>query len=355
MGESFLMSHPEKEKMRKINFIEQLREGDRVEDVFLVKSSRLAETRAGKPYLILDLVDKSGEIGGPVWENAEKTEEICQAGGFVFIKALVQSYREKLQLRFEDIQPVCKDDVQLSDFIPASSIDMAEMGRQIQKIVASIDNSWVRKLLHRFFSKGEIWEGFQTAPAAKGIHHAYIGGLMEHCLSMAKMADMLADHYPGIDRSILLAGVLLHDIGKIKELKEQVGLVEYTSVGRLKGHLVMGSEMVAAEAVAIKDFPEEILTHIQHCILSHHGRLEFGSPTVPMTPEAFLLSFIDDLDSKMNLIEQLRRKQKTEGEQWTEYQRSLERYLYLGPLADEESAREEKGASLVETKQKTLF
>ncbi len=341
--------------MRKKIFIENLQEGDRVDDVFLVKSSRLAETRAGKPYLILDLVDKSGEIGGPVWENAEKTEEICRAGAFIFIRAVVQSYREKPQLRFEDIQPVCKDDVELSDFIPASSVDMEEMGRQIQKIVASIDNSWVRKLLNRFFSKGEIWEGFQTAPAAKGIHHAYVGGLMEHCLSMAKVADMLAGHYPGIDRSMLIAGVLLHDIGKIKELKEQVGLVEYTSAGRLKGHLVMGSEMVAAEAAVIKDFPEEILTHIQHCILSHHGRLEFGSPTVPMTPEAFLLSFIDDLDSKMNLIEQLRRKQKGDEEQWTEYQRSLERFLYLGPLADEEKTQEAKGLPLQENKQKTLF
>ncbi|MEE4242829.1 MAG: HD domain-containing protein [Desulfopila sp.] len=341
--------------MKKNIFIEQLQEGDRVDDVFLVKSSRLAETRAGKPYLILDLLDKSGEISGPVWENAEKMEEICRAGNFVSVRAVVQSYRERPQFRFEDIQPVAKDDVELSDFVPASNIDIEEMGRHIQKMVASVENSWVRKLLNRFFSKGKIWEDFKTAPAAKGIHHAYSGGLLEHCLSMAKVADMLASHYPGIDRSVLIAGVLFHDIGKLKELQEQVGLVEYTAPGRLKGHLVMGSEMVAAEAAAIKDFPEELLTHIQHCILSHHGRLEFGSPTVPMTPEAFLLSFIDDLDSKMNLIEQLRRKQKGEGEQWTEYQRSLERFLYLGPLADGNGDTEEKREVSLENKQKTLF
>ena len=165
---------------------------------------------------------------------------------------------------------------------------------------------------------------------------------------------MLADHYPGVDKSVLLAGVMFHDIGKLKELEEHTGLVDYTAAGRLKGHLVMGSEMVGEEAGKIKDFPEELLIQIQHLILSHHGRLEFGSPTVPMTPEAFLLSFIDDLDSKMNLIEQLRRKQTNEGPQWTEYQRTLERFLYLEPLA-EHQAEEKNAPTALQHRQKTLF
>ncbi|MBM9605056.1 3'-5' exoribonuclease YhaM family protein [Desulfopila inferna] len=340
--------------MRKIKYIDSLQEGERIEDIFLVKSSRLAETRAGKAYLLLDLTDKSGEIGGPVWDNAEEIAEICRTGCFIRLKGQVQSYRDKLQLRIEDVAAVAKEDISLTDFVPATNLDLEEMSRQIQKTVASVDNSWVRKLLNRFFKKGDIWEKFQTAPAAKGIHHAYAGGLMEHCLSMAKVADMLAAHYPGVDRSILLAGVLLHDIGKIMELKEQVGLVDYTSPGRLKGHLVMGSEMVAQEAAKINDFPEELLLQIQHLILSHHGRLEFGSPAVPMTPEAFVLSFIDDLDSKMNLIEQLRRKRKDKGVQWTEYQRSLERFLFLGPL-DEQEAGQEKNDAVQQHIQKTLF
>lgn len=342
--------------IKKNRYIEDLQEGDRVDDLFLVKSSRLAETRAGKPYILLELTDKSGEIGGPVWDNAEKIAEFSQTGSFLQLKGQVQSYRDRLQLRIEEVVAIDKENVFLADFIPTSNLDMEEMARQILKLVASVENSWVRKLLNRFFKKGDVWERFQTAPAAKGIHHAYAGGLMEHCLSMAKVADMMAGHYPGVDRSILLAGVLLHDIGKIKELKEEVGLVDYTSTGRLKGHLVMGSEMVGEQAAGIENFPEDLLIRIQHLILSHHGRLEFGSPAVPMIPEAFVLSFIDDLDSKMNLIEQLRRKQKGEGVQWTEYQRSLERFLYLGPLEECET-EQEKSAAVQQQQhiQKTLF
>lgn len=344
--------------MRKRVFVEQMQEGDRVEDLFLIKSMKLAETRAAKPYLLLEMADKSGEISGPVWEDAEKKAEICQAGNFVHLKGMVQSYRDRLQLRIEEILPVDRGQVALADFIPATHYNLEEMARHLQKLVASVENAWVRKLLNRFFKKGELWQCFQTAPAAKGIHHAYVGGLLEHCLSMARIADMLSGHYPGVDRSVLLAGVLFHDIGKIKELEEQVGLVEYTSVGRLKGHLVMGSEMVAEEARTIENFPEDILTHIQHLILSHHGRNEFGSPTVPMTPEAFLLSFIDDLDSKMNLIEQLRRKQKEDGARWSEYQRSLERFLYLTPLNEQKISEEMGSEGNVEEdqqRQKTLF
>lgn len=340
--------------MKKNRFIKDFREGDRVDDLFLVKTAKLAETRAGKPCLFLDLADKSGEIGGPVWEQAEQIAIFCQPGEFVRLKGQVQSYRDNLQLRIEDIEAVNKAEVTLADYVPSSIHDLEEMGQQIQKILASVDNSWVRKLLNRFFNNDELWKQFQTAPAAKGIHHAYAGGLLEHCLSMAKVANMLADHYPGVDKSVLLAGVMFHDIGKIKELEEHTGLVDYTAAGRLKGHLVMGSEMVGEEAGKIKDFPEELLLQIQHLILSHHGRLEFGSPTVPMTPEAFLLSFIDDLDSKMNLIEQLRRKQTNEGPQWTEYQRTLERFLYLEPL-DENRVEEKNHSTKPQHRQKTLF
>jgi 3'-5' exoribonuclease len=188
----------------------------------------------------------------------------------------------------------------------------------------------LKKLLNHFFKKSDSWPDFQEAPAAKGIHHAYIGGLLEHSLSVARVADFLAKHYEGVDRSLLIAGALLHDIGKLEELKMEGGLVEYTVRGRLKGHLVIGSEMVALAAGEIRDFPEELLEQLQHLVLSHHGRQEFGSPAVPMTVEAFILSFLDDLDAKMNITEQLRRKMDNKELSWTDYQRSLERYLYLG-------------------------
>ncbi len=340
--------------MKKSCFIKDLKEGDRVGDVFLVKSSRLAETRAGKPYLILSVMDKSGDIGGPVWDNAEKISGMCQVGAFVHISGIVQSYRDKPQLKVDAIKVVAQEEVELADFVVTGLHDIDTMAEDIQVIVNSVKNSQVRKLLKKFFEKGEMWERFQTAPAAKGIHHAYVGGLLEHCLSMARLADCMASHYPGVDRSILIAGALLHDIGKIKELKVELGLVEYTAEGRLKGHLIIGSEMVAETAKTIKGFPEVVLTQIQHLILSHHGRLDFGSPIVPMTVEAFLLCQIDEMDSKMNLMEQLRHKQKSEGLQWSEYQRSLERFLYLSPFEQSDAPIEEK-TEAVQVKQQSLF
>ncbi len=316
--------------MQKNIFVEQLKEGDRFEDLFLIKNVKLGETRAGKPYLVLTVMDKSGEVSGPVWDNVPSLQKICVAGVVVKINGTVQSYRDSLQLRVDGISSVVQAEIDLGNFYPASPRNIQEMADEIQTLVLGISNPFLKKLLNHFFKKSDRWSHFQEAPAAKGIHHAYIGGLLEHSLSVAKVADFLAKHYEGIDRSLLIAGALLHDIGKLEELKMESGLVEYTVRGRLKGHLVIGSEMVAQVAGDIRDFPEELLEQLQHLILSHHGRQEFGSPAVPMTVEAFMLSFLDDLDAKMNITEQLRRKMDKQEMSWTEYQRSLERYLYLG-------------------------
>ncbi|MGB3209837.1 MAG: HD domain-containing protein [Desulforhopalus sp.] len=316
--------------MLKNVYIEELKEGDRFEDLFLIKNVKLGETRAGKPYLVLTVMDKTGELSGPVWDNVSQLQETCVAGEVVRIAGTVQSYRDTLQLRIDGISRVPEIETNPGDFYPASPKNIREMADDVQDLVLTIGNPFLKKLLNHFFKKSDRWASFQEAPAAKGIHHAYIGGLLEHSLSVAKAADFLAKHYEGVDRSLLIAGALLHDIGKLEELRVAGGLVEYTARGRLKGHLVIGSEMVAQAAEKIPDFPEELLEQLQHLILSHHGRQEFGSPTVPMTVEAFMLSFLDDLDAKMNITEQLRRKMDKKEMSWTDYQRSLERYLYLG-------------------------
>lgn len=339
--------------MAKTTFIETLQEGDRIDELFLVKSARLSETRAGKPYLILTVMDKSGELTGPIWDNAERFQEICQPGEFIRVKGMVQSYRDKLQLKVDEVSAFAKEEADLADFLPATIHSRTEMAADLQAIVHSVTNPFLKKLLNHFFKKGEIWERFQDAPAAKGIHHAYVGGLLEHTLSMARVADMLAGHYEGVDRSLLIAGALLHDLGKIEELYMENGLIDYTARGRLKGHLVIGSEMVGRVAGTIVDFPEELLERLQHLILSHHGRHEYGSPTVPMTVEAFLLNYIDELDSKMNVLEQLRRKLNSTEMSWSEYQRSLERYLYLNALQDEKAEVGKKEETTV--RQQTLF
>ena len=312
--------------MHKTQFIEQLKEGERLDDVFLVKTARLAETRAGKPYLVLEVADRSGEIGGPIWEQAEEFQGLCQVGSFVHLNGQVQSYRDKLQLKIDGVRAVDRNEVDLADFVLVCDQDRGVLARELQALAATVKNPFLKKLLQNFFRKEPMWQRFQDAPAAKGIHHAYVGGLLEHSLSVARIADILAVHYSGVDRSLLLAGALLHDIGKVDELAMDVALIDYTAQGRLKGHLVMGSEMVAEAAAHIRDFPPELLTQLQHLILSHHGRQEFGSPTVPMTIEAFLLSFIDDLDAKMNGLKRFMDRDRQEGD-WTEFNRLFDRYF----------------------------
>jgi len=340
--------------MIKKKYIDSLQEGERFDDLFLVKSAILGETRAGKPYLVLSVLDKSGEISGPVWEDAVRNKSLCTPGEVVRVVGVVQSYREKPQLKIDEIEKIDQSKIDLSEFLPSSGKCRDAMADDLQKIILTVKNPFFKKLLNHFFKKDIWWPRFQEAPAAKGIHHAYIGGLLEHSLSVAQIAVLLANHYEGVDHSLLVAGALLHDIGKLEELTFEAGLVQYTVRGRLKGHLVMGSEMVAVAAGLIKNFPEDLLEQLQHLILSHHGRQEFGSPTVPMTVEALILSFIDDLDAKMNITEQLRRKMQSTELSWTEYQRMLERYLYLGGFSKNRDGKD-GGKEKVSGRQPSLF
>ncbi len=321
--------------MRKKQFVEDLVDGDQLDDLFLVKICRRGETRAGKPYLRLGLADRSGEIGGPAWENAEALEPICAVGAIVRVSGQVQTYDGRLQIQVKDVVPAEDGSWEPDDFFATSLRDRSVMQEELEQVISGVRLPHLRTLLKRIFGDGRTGPLFQEAPAAKGIHHAYLGGLLEHSLSMARVAGALADHYAGIDRDLLVTGALLHDIGKVEELIISSGVIDYTDAGRLKGHLLIGCEMIGRVAREIEGFPDELLTHLQHLVLSHHGRLEFGSPVVPMTAEALLLSFIDDMDAKMNLVEQLSRKVKAETPQWSEYQRSLERFLLLRPLGND--------------------
>ncbi|MDK9705824.1 MAG: HD domain-containing protein [Desulforhopalus sp.] len=340
--------------MKKNVFVADLKEGERIDDLFLVKSAKLGETRVGKPYLVVTVMDKSGEISGPVWDNVDALQNVLTPGEVIRLVGVIQSYREKPQLKVDNAYKVAQEGIDAGDFIQTSTRNRQEMADELHALLHSVGNPYLKKLLSHFFKKGECWEKFQEAPAAKGVHHAYVGGLLEHSLSVARIGDFLAGHYAGVDRSLLIAGALLHDIGKLQELTMVGGVVDYTARGRLKGHLVIGSEMVAQAAEKIRDFPEDLLEQLQHLLLSHHGRQEFGSPTVPMTVEALILSFLDDLDAKINITEQLRRKMEGADLQWTEYQRPLERYLYLGGLTKQEPPSEEARTESV-SKQPSLF
>ncbi|WP_457573937.1 3'-5' exoribonuclease YhaM family protein [Desulfolithobacter sp.] len=308
-------------------FIDQLQEGQQVHDVFLVSRKTLAETKAGKPYLSLTLMDRTGDIEGRVWDNATRYDAQAEVGTFIRLHATAKSYQGRLQLGITSLEQVDADTVQLEDFIPASPRDPEEMQAELRRIIALVQDAHLQPLLAAMF-RGETLKQFVRAPAAKKMHHAYIGGLIEHTLSVTGMAMRTADHYPALNRDLLIAGALLHDIAKIREFEFTSVPFEYTDSGRLLGHLVLGSEMVRQQAAAIEDFPADLLDQLLHLILSHHGRHEFGAPVLPMTPEALILHHLDDMDAKMNYIDGLRASME-EGLHWSDYQRPLERFLYL--------------------------
>ena len=316
-------------------FISGLQEGQQVRDLFLVARKNLAETKAGKPYMALTLMDRTGEIEARVWENALQFDAVAAVGDVIFVQAMAKSYQNQLQLGVSHLQRAGDEQVALADFMPASRRPVREMQQELTSLLATISDPGLQKLLQRLFS-GELLDQFSTAPAAKKMHHAYIGGLLEHTLSVTGMAVKAADHYPGLDRDMLVAGALVHDIAKTREFSYKSLPFDYTDCGRLVGHLVLGADMVRQAAAGIDGLAVGRVDQLVHLVLSHHGRHEFGAPVLPMTPEAILLHHLDDMDAKMNYIDQLREKQDEPG--WSDYQRPLERFLYLQPL-DEEKLR----------------
>ena len=343
-------------------YINKIRDGRPVTGLFLVKEVSRAETKNGKPYLILTLMDSSGEIGARLWENADRLQPSCPAGGIIAIRSQAQAYKGVLQLKIDSLEAVDPDAVGIDLFLPATDLDIPAMAAELQGLVKGITEPFLKKLLLAFFQDHDFFDRFQQAPAAKSIHHAYLGGLLEHTLAVARLADRIADLYPGLDRSLLITGALLHDIGKVEEFDFSAYPFTYTDQGRLVGHLVLGAEMVRVRAVKILNFPRELMVRIQHLVLSHHGQHEFGSPTLPMISEAFVLNFIDDLDAKLNYIGQLEGRLSEPGYQWTDFQRILERFLFLrgreqdqAPPATGAEPPENGGNAPQETRQQKLF
>lgn len=331
-----MSEHP----VRKTVFIGDLAEGQQVCDLFLISRKTLAETKNGKPYLALTLMDKTGEIEARVWDNADRFGALAEQGRIVLAEGQAKAFREQLQLNITSLAPVEDDDSLLGHFIPAGKRPVREMQQELAAIINGIADKRLHRLLTAIF-QGETLKRFSKAPAAKKMHHAYLGGLLEHTLSVAGLAMKLAGHYPALDKDLFLAGALLHDLGKIREFDFSTVPFDYTTPGRLVGHLVLGAETVRKAAETIPDFPPDRLDQLIHLILSHHGRHEFGSPCLPMTAEAILLHHADDIDAKMNYIDQLSEQVAPGGSQWSDYQRPLERFLLLRGREQEQDAGSE--------------
>jgi len=311
-------------------FIKDLKEKERVDTTLLVTRKDLGVSKAGKPYLALRLMDSTGELDGRVWDNAESIAKDFKLDDVARVKGSALSYQGKMQLNVGSIKALGEGEYTLRDYLPASERAPEEMISELDKIIDSMTDPHIKGLLLSMLAEGREGSGlrgkFMEAPAAKMMHHPYLGGLLEHVLSLCGLGKAVAGHYKGLNRDLLLAGLILHDIGKVFELSYSRSF-GYTDEGRLIGHITIGTELVDSYIKKMTGFPEELRMQLKHLLLSHHGTLEFGSPKRPKTLEAIVLSYLDDLDAKVNAAERLMDDPAGE-ERWSPYQRIFERYIY---------------------------
>ncbi len=312
----------------KNQFVNSIKAGNQVKDIFMLTDKRLLLKKDGEKFLTATFTDKTGKIKGVAWDDVDRLSTSVSSGDFVEVTAKSSEYRGASQLVVADMRPCPPDSVDPSDFIRASQRSVDVMFDRLLNIVEGIETPCLKNLLQSFFDDEEFASGFKTAPAAKMMHHNYLGGLLEHTLSMTILAEKVGTHYGGIDKDLLLAGAILHDIGKIKELEYKYR-IEYSDEGKLLTHIVIGIGMLNEKIAAIQDFPEEKAVLLKLLIVSHYGVREFGSPEPPMTIEAVILNYIDEIDAKVNGIREFMAAEDP-NEPWTSYHRLLGRSFFRG-------------------------
>jgi 3'-5' exoribonuclease len=283
----------------KTGFVRDLADGQPVVSLFLVREKEVRTSpRTGKSWLQLSLGDRTGTISAKMWDNFDTLVATFERDDVIHIRGRVKIYNGEKELTIEQIIPAAEHQYEMGDFLAHTKYDVEKLYADVRAAVASVKNPFLQKLLASIVEDPEIAPRFKRAPAAMTMHHAYLGGLLEHVVSLLGLANALCTHYPELDRDLLVTGVILHDVGKIEELRYARG-IDYTTEGRLLGHITIGALLVRKKIDAIADFPKPLAVLVEHLILSHHGSLEFASPTVPQTREALALHFLDDIDSKM--------------------------------------------------------
>ncbi|MGA3129762.1 MAG: HD domain-containing protein [Terracidiphilus sp.] len=288
-------------------------EGKLFDGFFLVLSKQQRTTKQNKAYLNLMLGDKTGQIEARVWElNDPRIAKDFDRGDMVKVRGGVSRYDDRTQLKVDQLRKTLAGEADKLDMLPATTRDVGELWAQMDATVASLTNPDLERLLKTLLGDAELAQAYREAPAARQLHHAWLGGLLEHVVSLLGLAERVAAHYPLLDRDLLVTGVILHDIGKIRELEWETGF-DYTIEGVLLGHIQMGVGLVEKTIAGLPDFPDRLRTLVLHMVLSHHGKLEFGSPKLPMIPEALALNFIDDFDAKMQAVASEFEKSAREG------------------------------------------
>lgn len=288
-----------------MKYIKDFKEGDRIFDIYLCKHKQPAVTKNGKAYENVILQDKTGTIDAKVWEPNNPGIGDYDTMDYIEVYGDVTNFLGTLQVSVKRIRVCREGEYNAADYLPVSSKNIDEMYKELVSLIRSIQNSYLRQLLEAFFVEdSDFVKVFCNSSAAKTVHHGFVGGLLEHTLSVTKLCDYYCSAYPILKRDLLLTAAMCHDIGKTREISA-FPANDYTDEGQLLGHIVMGAQMVAGKAAKIKGFPDSLLTQVEHCILAHHGKYEYGSPKVPAIIEALALNYADDTDAKLETFKEI--------------------------------------------------
>jgi 3'-5' exoribonuclease len=326
-----------------------------ITSTFVVVSKQVKPKKTGEPYLALTLGDRTGQIEAKMWDNVEDALDAFEQDDFIKVKGLINKYRNRFQLTIHKLRRLGESEIDYADYLPKTTRNIEELWQALADFVATFQDVHLKALIEAFMADPQIAEAYRNAPAAKTLHHAYIGGLLDHVVSLFRSCDLVCRNYPQVNRDLLLAGAFLHDVGKIHELTYSRSF-SYTARGQLLGHMVIELEMLQAKIALIPGFPPELKTLLEHLIISHHGEYEFGSPKLPMFPEALMLHYLDDLDSKMESMRAHFEREADVESPWTSYNNSLGRPLlnakkFLAPKTvpaaaapDRETATDKSGS-----------
>lgn len=306
-----------------MKFIETLREGERINEIYLCKSKQAALTKSGKPYDNVLLQDKTGTLDAKIWDPGSVGIDEFDALDYIAVTGDVTSFQGNLQLSIKRVRKVGEGEYEPENYLPVSDKDIDEMYQEMMGYIASVKNPYLTRLLHMFFDDAAFAKAFKFHSAAKSVHHGFVGGLLEHTVSVTRNCNYFAQNYPFLNRDLLLTAAMFHDIGKLKELST-FPANDYTDAGQLLGHIMIGAEWIGEKIREIDGFPEVLANELKHCILAHHGELEYGSPKKPALVEALALSFADNLDAKMETVREVLAGVPENNLQWQGFNRLLD-------------------------------
>ena len=318
-------------------------ENQTITTTFVVAAKQIKPKKTGDLYIALTLADRTGQIEAKIWDNVNECLDTFDQDDFIKVKGLLNKYNNRFQLTIHKVRKCEEQEVDFSDYLPKTDKDIDSLWDTLRGFVDTFQNDQLKALIRAFMADPDIERCYKNAPAAKSLHHAFVGGLLDHVVSLFRSCDLVARNYPQIDRDLLLSGAFLHDIGKLHELS-YARSISYTTSGQLLGHMIIELEMLHAKIALVPGFSPELKILLEHMIISHHGQYEFGSPKLPMFPEALMLHYLDDLDSKMESMRAQLEREIESDDPWTGYNPSLGRPLLNTKKFLAKQEKEEKSA-----------